>query len=162
MIQMSSSQTVGTGQQLRGQVQISSSSSSSSGDSAASLLGGLAASAAAATVVVGATRSSRRAQPRSSTVACRSGAFANMPASVKPGVVTGKALTDLLDYAKEKGFAIPGVNVVGHSSINACMEAAAEAKGPIIVTLSHGGGLFIRGKAVGNDDEKAAIAGTVS
>jgi len=85
-----------------------------------------------------------------------------MPASIKPGVVTGKALIDLLDYAKEKGFAIPGVNVVGHSSINACMEAAAEAKGPIIVTLSRGGGMFITGKSVGNDDEKSAIAGTVS
>ena len=37
----------------------------------------------------------------------------SLPASVKPGVVTGKALVDLLDYAKERGFAMPGVNIVG-------------------------------------------------
>ena len=36
-----------------------------------------------------------------------------LPASVKPGVVTGPALNDLLNYAKEKGFAMPGVNIVG-------------------------------------------------
>ena len=36
-----------------------------------------------------------------------------LPSSVKPGVVTGKALNDLLQYAQDKGFAIPGVNIVG-------------------------------------------------
>eukprot|EP00578_Thalassiosira_sp_NH16_P022178 CAMPEP_0181104170 /NCGR_PEP_ID=MMETSP1071-20121207/15274_1 /TAXON_ID=35127 /ORGANISM="Thalassiosira sp., Strain NH16" /LENGTH=86 /DNA_ID=CAMNT_0023187329 /DNA_START=60 /DNA_END=317 /DNA_ORIENTATION=+ len=46
-------------------------------------------------------------------------AFAKLPASVKPGVVTGAALTDLLDAAKEQGYAIPGVNIVGTNSINA-------------------------------------------
>merc|ERR1719498_2162733 len=86
-------------------------------------------------------------------------AFKNLPASVKPGVVTGKALVDLLDYAKEKGFAIPGVNIVGTSSINACMEAAAKAGGPIMVTFSRGGGQFIAGKAANNDNDAAAIAG---
>lgn len=70
-----------------------------------------------------------------------------MPASVKPGVVTGKALIDLLDHAKKEGFAIPGVNVVGTNSINSCMEAAKKYGGPIMVTFSKGGGQFIAGKA---------------
>mgnify|MGYP001328181365 CR=1 FL=1 len=61
-------------------------------------------------------------------------AFAKMPASVKPGVVTGQALKDLLEDAKAKGYAIPGVNIVGTNSINACMEAAKKYGGPIIVT----------------------------
>ena len=39
--------------------------------------------------------------------------FPNLPASVKPGVVTGQALVDLLQYAKDNEFAIPGVNIVG-------------------------------------------------
>jgi fructose-bisphosphate aldolase class II len=39
--------------------------------------------------------------------------FTSLPATVKPGVVTGKALNDLLQYAQDKGFAIPGVNIVG-------------------------------------------------
>lgn len=88
--------------------------------------------------------------------------FPNLPASVKPGVVTGQALVDLLEYAKEKEFAIPGVNIVGTSSINACMEAAAEAGGPIMVTFSRGGGQFIAGKAANNDNDAASIAGAVA
>merc|ERR1712003_297879 len=89
-------------------------------------------------------------------------AFAKLPASVKPGVVTGKALVDLLDHAKKEGFAIPGVNVVGTSSINACMEAAKIYGGPIMVTFSKGGGNFICGKAADDTDDAASIAGCVA
>ena len=81
---------------------------------------------------------------------------------MKPGVVTGKALVDLLDHAKKEGFAIPGVNVVGTSSINACMEAAKNYGGPIIVTFSKGGGFFIAGKAADDTDDQASIAGCVA
>jgi len=89
-------------------------------------------------------------------------AFAKLPASVKPGVVTGQALVDLLDAAKEQGYAIPGVNIVGTNSINACMEAAAKYGGPIMVTFSKGGGQFIAGKSVNNDADQASIAGTIA
>jgi len=88
--------------------------------------------------------------------------FAKLPASVKPGVVTGQALVDLLDNAKENGYAIPGVNIVGTNSINACMEAAAKYGGPIMVTFSKGGGQFIAGKSVDNTDDVASIAGCVA
>ena len=64
----------------------------------------------------------------------------SLPATVKPGVVTGEALVDLLSYAKEKGFAIPAVNAVSSCGINACMEAAAKFGGPMIVQFSRGGG----------------------
>jgi fructose-bisphosphate aldolase class II len=89
-------------------------------------------------------------------------AFAKLPASIKPGVVTGKALVDLLNHAKETGFAIPGVNVVGTNSINSCMEAAKIYGGPIMVTFSKGGGQFMAGKAADNTDDLASIAGAVS
>ena len=36
-----------------------------------------------------------------------------------------------MNYAKENEFAIPGVNVVSSSSVNACMEAAKKAGGPV-------------------------------
>jgi fructose-bisphosphate aldolase class II len=85
-----------------------------------------------------------------------------LPASVKPGVVTGPALKDLLDYAKERGFAMPGVNIVGTNSINSCMEAAKMYGGPMIVTFSKGGGQFIAGKSVNNDNDKASIAGCIA
>merc|ERR1712127_724849 len=89
-------------------------------------------------------------------------AFTKLPASVKPGVVTGSALTDLLDAAKEQGYAIPGVNIVGSNSINSCMEAAMKYGGPIMVTFSKGGGQFICGKAVDNTGDAASIAGTIA
>lgn len=85
-----------------------------------------------------------------------------MPASVKPGVVTGQALVDLLDTAKDQGYAIPGVNIVGTNSINACMEAAAKYGGPIMVTFSKGGGQFICGKSADNTDDAASIAGCIA
>lgn len=85
-----------------------------------------------------------------------------MPESVKPGVVTGKALDDLLNHAKENGYAIPGVNIVGTNSINSCMEAAAKYGGPIMVTFSKGGGQFIAGKSLANEDDAASIAGSVA
>jgi len=89
-------------------------------------------------------------------------AFAKLPASVKPGVVTGQALVDLLDAAKDQGYAIPGVNIVGTNSINSCMEAAAKYGGPIMVTFSKGGGQFIAGKSLANDADSASIAGTIA
>jgi len=89
-------------------------------------------------------------------------AFAKLPASVKPGVVTGKALIDLLDAAKAQGYAIPGVNIVGSNSINACMEAAKKYGGPIMVTFSKGGGQYIAGKAADNTADAASIAGCIA
>ncbi len=56
---------------------------------------------------------------------------------------SGQALVDLLNYAKENEFAIPGVNVVNTSSVNACMEAAKKAGGPVMVTFSRGGGQLL-------------------
>merc|ERR1711871_1440265 len=85
-----------------------------------------------------------------------------LPASVKPGVVTGEALWDLLNHAKENKYAIPAVNVVSSCSITACLEAAKEYGGPMIVQFSRGGGQFVAGKAAPNEDDKAAIAGTVA
>jgi len=99
---------------------------------------------------------------RMSTETSEEKAFAKLPASVKPGVVTGPALLDLLDDAKEKGYAIPGVNIVGTNSINACMEAAAKYGGPVMVTFSKGGGQFIAGKSVANDADEASIAGAIA
>lgn len=89
-------------------------------------------------------------------------AFAKLPASIKPGVVTGQALIDLLQHAKKEGFAIPGVNIVGSNSINSCMEAAAKYGGPIMVTFSKGGGAYIAGKTLKNDGDSASVAGCIA
>merc|ERR1719310_1927255 len=82
--------------------------------------------------------------------------------SVKPGVVTGQALMDLLDDAKKRGYAIPAVNCVTSSSVNTCLEAAAKAKAPIMIQFSSGGAQFYAGKGLDNTNYDAAIAGAVS
>ncbi|MGG7073074.1 class II fructose-bisphosphate aldolase [Campylobacter sp. 9BO] len=78
---------------------------------------------------------------------------------VKPGVVSGDDLSKLYAYAKEHGFAIPAVNVVGSHSINAVLEAAKIANSPVIVQFSNGGAGFYAGKACQNADVLGAIAG---
>jgi len=105
---------------------------------------------------------SRTALHMSTEAAAETKAFAKLPASVKPGVVTGQALVDLLENAKAQEYAIPGVNIVGTNSINSCMEAAKLYGGPIMVTFSKGGGQFIAGKAADNEDDAASIAGCVA
>jgi fructose-bisphosphate aldolase class II len=81
---------------------------------------------------------------------------------VKAGVITGDDVSKLFAVAKENGFAIPAVNCVGTDSINAVLEAAASVKSPVIVQFSNGGGIFIAGKGLKNENEKAAILGTIS
>ncbi len=76
--------------------------------------------------------------------------------------MTGQALVDLLQHAKKEGFAIPGVNIVGSNSINACMEAAAKYGGPIMVTFSKGGGAYIAGKTLKNEGDSASVAGCIA
>lgn len=104
----------------------------------------------------------RSALHMSTEAATEEKAFAKMPASVKPGVVTGQALMDVLETAKANKYAIPGVNIVGTNSINSCMEAAAKYGGPIMVTFSKGGGQFIAGKAADNTNDAASIAGCIA
>lgn len=47
-----------------------------------------------------------------------------MSHSIKPGVATGDEVQAVFQYAKEKGFALPAVNVIGTNSMNECMNEA--------------------------------------
>jgi len=81
---------------------------------------------------------------------------------VKPGVLFGEDVQKVYAHAKEKGFAIPAVNVVNTDSINAVLEAAAKVNSPVIIQFSNGGASFYAGKGLSNDHEKAAIIGAVA
>ena len=85
-----------------------------------------------------------------------------MSHNIKPGVATGKEVQEIFNYAKKKGFALPAVNVISSSSMNAVMETAAELNSPVIIQFSNGGGQFNAGKGLSNENEKAAIAGSVA
>ncbi|CAJ1955097.1 unnamed protein product [Cylindrotheca closterium] len=93
---------------------------------------------------------------------CALESFPNLPPSVHPGVLSGQAMMDLLDHAKQNGYAIPAVNCVSSSGINACLEAARKNDAPIIIQFSSGGSQFYGGKGLDNSNYRAAIAGAVS
>ncbi len=80
----------------------------------------------------------------------------------QPGVLTGDQVTELLNDAKDRGYAIPAVNVIGTNSVNAVLETAREVNSPVIIQFSNGGGAFYAGKGLSNADQQAAIAGSVS
>lgn len=90
------------------------------------------------------------------------GKLINMSHHILPGVASGDQVQEIFRYAKEKGFALPAVNVVGSSSVNAAIEAAARMNAPIIIQFSNGGGLYNAGKSLSNENEKAAIAGSIA
>lgn len=85
-----------------------------------------------------------------------------MSHNIKPGVATGREVQEIFKLAKEKGFALPAVNVIGSSSINAVLETAKELNAPVIIQFSNGGGQFNAGKGLGNEDQKGAIAGSIA
>lgn len=85
-----------------------------------------------------------------------------MSHTIKPGVATGDDVQKIFDYAKQKGFALPAVNVTSSSTVNAVMETAAKLNAPVIIQFSNGGGQFFAGKGLKNDNERAAIAGSVA
>ena len=85
-----------------------------------------------------------------------------MSHNIKPGVATGTEVQAIFNYAKEKGFAIPAVNVIGSDTINAVLETARDLNAPVIIQFSNGGAQFNAGKGLSNEGEKAAIAGAVA
>jgi fructose-bisphosphate aldolase class II len=80
--------------------------------------------------------------------------------SIPTGVLSGDEVQKLFSIAKKEGFAIPAVNVVSSSSINAVLESASKVNSPVIIQFSNGGGDFYAGKGLTSD--KRAILGTIS
>lgn len=85
-----------------------------------------------------------------------------MSHSIPTGVVTGKDVQKVHQLAKEKGFAMPAVNVVGSNTINTVMETAVELNSPVIIQFSNGGAQFNAGKGLSNEGQRSAIAGGIA
>ena len=71
-------------------------------------------------------------------------------------------VTDIFQYAKENKFALPAVNVIGSSNINATMETAAKLNAPVIIQFSNGGAIYNAGKGLSNEGQRAAILGAIA
>jgi fructose-bisphosphate aldolase class II len=80
----------------------------------------------------------------------------------RAGVLYGNEVKELLDYANENNFALPAVNVISTSTVNAAIETARDINSPIIIQFSNGGAVFFAGKGLSNEDQKAAIAGGIA
>lgn len=81
---------------------------------------------------------------------------------IKSGVATGDEVQAIFHLAKEKGFALPAINVTSSSTVNGVMEAAAKLNAPAIIQFSNGGSMYFAGKGLSNEQEKAAILGGVA
>jgi fructose-bisphosphate aldolase class II len=80
---------------------------------------------------------------------------------LSPGVVTGEDYKTLVAAAKEGGYALPAVNITGTNTLNAVLEAAAQAKSDVIIQLSNGGAQFYAGQGM-PDGFRAKVLGAVS
>lgn len=80
----------------------------------------------------------------------------------RSGVLFGNEVLEMYKYANDNNFAIPAVNVIGTNSINAVLETANKLNSPVIIQFSNGGGHFVAGKSLSNENQKAAIAGSIS
>jgi fructose-bisphosphate aldolase, class II len=76
--------------------------------------------------------------------------------------IYGQSTTNLFKTAKEKGFALPAVNVTSSSNINACLETSTKMQAPMVIQMSNGGASFLAGKSVDNTNQKASISGSIS
>ncbi len=80
----------------------------------------------------------------------------------RPGVLFGQEVLDLYNYANEKNFALPAVNVIGTDSVNAVLETARDLKSAVIIQFSNGGAQFFAGKGLDNTNQQASILGAIS
>ncbi|KAJ5386011.1 hypothetical protein N7509_008552 [Penicillium cosmopolitanum] len=80
----------------------------------------------------------------------------------KAGVIVGDDVLRLFEYAQEKQFAIPAINVTSSSTVVAALEAARDQKCPVILQTSQGGAAFFAGKGVSNEGQAASIAGAIA
>lgn len=82
--------------------------------------------------------------------------------SRKTGVIVGDDVLALFEYARKNQFAIPAINVTSSSVVVASLEAARDAKSPIILQTSQGGAAYFAGKGVDNKDQFASIQGSIA
>lgn len=81
---------------------------------------------------------------------------------IKAGVATGNEVQEIFEHAKKNRYALPAINVVNTSSVNAVLESARDNNSPAMIQFSAGGSQFFAGKGLSNDKYQSAIAGGIS
>ncbi len=80
----------------------------------------------------------------------------------RPGVLHGDEVTELLNDANDRQYAMPAVNVIGTNTVNGVLETAKAVNSPVIIQFSNGGAQFNSGKSLSNEGQKSAIMGGIS
>jgi fructose-bisphosphate aldolase class II len=80
----------------------------------------------------------------------------------RSGVLVGEEVKAVFEDAKERGYALPAVNVIGSSSVNAVLETARDLNSPVIIQFSNGGAAFNAGKGLKLDNQEHAVLGSVA
>ncbi|MBQ4859976.1 class II fructose-bisphosphate aldolase [Pseudoalteromonas sp. MMG007] len=86
----------------------------------------------------------------------------HLASAILPGVIVGDEVSVVYEHARANQYALPAVNVVSTTSINATLEAAKKMSSPAIIQLSNGGAQFFCGKGLVLPDQQAAVLGAVS
>lgn len=81
---------------------------------------------------------------------------------ITKGVATGDQVQKIFRHAKENSYALPAINVVNTSTVNAVLEESRDTNSPSMIQFSAGGCQFFAGKGLSNDNFQAAIAGGIS
>jgi fructose-bisphosphate aldolase class II len=85
-----------------------------------------------------------------------------MSKKFRAGVLFGEEVRELLNHAKATEFALPAVNCIGTSSVNATLAAAREVNSPVMVQFSNGGAHFFIGKGISKENQVASILGGIA
>jgi fructose-bisphosphate aldolase class II len=85
-----------------------------------------------------------------------------MSKQFRAGVLFGEEVKELLDHAKANAFALPAVNCIGTSSVNATLAAAREVNSPVMVQFSNGGAHFFIGKGITKEGLTGSILGGIA
>ena len=80
----------------------------------------------------------------------------------RAGVLFGDEVKELLDYGKANEFALPAVNCIGTSSVNASLAAGREVNSPMMIQFSNGGAQFFIGKGISKEKQFGAILGGIA
>ena len=81
---------------------------------------------------------------------------------IKAGVATGNEVQEIFEHAKKNKYALPAINVVNTSSVNAVLESARDNNSPAMIQFSAGGCQFFAGKGLSNDIYQSSISGGIS
>ncbi len=80
----------------------------------------------------------------------------------RSGVLYGDEVSQLFHDANKNNYALPAVNVVSTSSINAVLQTAKAVNSPVIIQFSNGGASFNAGSTLDNSNQQASIYGCIS